>query len=777
MNARTDRCDHKRIDAFLASDPDELKDAPLVAHLDVCSGCRVYMERSAADSQSWSDAAACLLVSEFDRSSSVEYSAASMDFGKPDVPTSIQNVLDSLAPSDDPHRLGRLGGYEISGVIGVGGMGVVLKAVDTALDRIVAIKVMAPHLASHATARKRFAREAKAAAAVLHPNVIPIHSVSSEDATPYLVIGYIRGGSLQKRFDREGTLATVEILRIGSQIAAGLSAAHEQGLVHRDIKPENILLEDGVERITLTDFGLARAVDDASLTQHGTIAGTPQYMSPEQARGEAVDLASDLFSLGSVLYTLCTGRVPFRAESSHSVMRKIIDEDPTPIRELNPEIPDWLVGIIERLMAKDKNDRFPSAKELHTLLDACLSHVQQPTAIDLPDSLRSAQRIKPRPLFFVTIGVLLMTTVFATLLWLTGALAFLVQDGPAQQASIEPAAAAQQEKQVQASDKDDSRSEPLTWQKLLGRDIPQEHLDRLPKEPLVLIDSLNKSRGSWLFSGTMKTDDNASGFDAIMEVEGGFKTHFEEVGSPGPGWTFSIQWPREKPEYTWTIFLLPMMEKYKVQWRGVAQLSKAGEEASLLNGHYYDGHWDLASRTLTLTPIAERGSEPGRSTKSADTKPAKKPEIDNQFQISVKANGELRIDRFEPAETISLSGKTAARIGEPYVEPDLNRLTLPNGYKVFFASRLQVMLVDSKRSGVAGARLEKIGCHDDIIYGLITQREGIDEPEDTLGYFWMDSATGEITKGMELGAWTKKLREMGVNDPQLFNPEHVGPKF
>lgn len=770
MNARTDRCDHKRIDAFLASDPDDLRDAPLVAHLDVCSECRDYMEQAAAESQSWSDAAACLLVSEYDRSSSIKYSAASLEIGKPDIPTSIQNVLDSLSPSDDPHRLGRLGGYEISGIIGVGGMGVVHKAVDTALDRVVAIKVMAPHLASHATARKRFAREAKAAAAVLHPNVIPIHSVSSEDATPYLVMGYVRGGSLQKRLDREGALATVEILRIGSQIAAGLSAAHEQGLVHRDIKPENILLEDGVERITLTDFGLARAVDDASLTQHGTIAGTPQYMSPEQARGEAVDQTSDLFSLGSVLYTLCTGRVPFRAESSHSVMRKIIDEAPTPIRELNPEIPDWLVRIIERLMAKEKVDRFPSAKELHTLLDACLSHVQQPTTIDLPESLRPALQNKPRTVFLVTIGVLLMTSVFTTLLWLTGALAFLVQDGTTQQASNERVAP-QQEKGVEPIDKGDSKSEPLTWPALLGTDIPQEHLDRLPKDPLVLIGALNKSRGSWLFSGNMKNNDKDSKFDAIMEVEGGFKTHFEEVGRPGPGWTLSIQWPREKPEQTWTIFLLPIMEKYEVAWRGVAQISRVGEETIPLSGHLYDGHWDLASRTLTLTPVAA-GREPG-----ASTKPAEKGDAESQFQITVKANGELEINGFEPAETKSLSGKSAARIGEPYVEPDLNRLTLPNGYKVVFASRLQVSLIDSKRRGVAGAKLEKIGCHENIIYGLITQREGVDEPEDTLGYFWLDSATGEITKGLGLEAWSNKLREMGVNDPQMLNPEQVGPKF
>ena len=255
-------------------------------------------------------------------------------------------------------------------------------------------------------------------------------------------------------------------------------------------------------------------------------------------------------------------------------------------------------------------------------------------------------------------------------------------------------------------------------------------------------------------------------------MEGGFKTHFEEVGRPGPGWHLSIQWPREKPEHTWKISLLPMMEKYDLRWRGYSIYSRGGEETNATGAHYFDGHWDSPSRTLTLTPIAVRRPEPGTSIK-----PAEKADADSQFQITVKANGELEINGFKPAETISLSGKAAARIGDPYVEPDLNRLTLPNGYKVFFASRLQVILLDSKGSSVAGARLEKIGCHEDIIYGLITQREGVDEPEDTLGYFWMDSATGEITKGMELGAWSKKLREMGVNDPQMLNPEQVGPKF
>ena len=389
MNTKNNDCDHKRIDAFLNSDHVALDAPQLVDHLDTCAECRNYIETQAAEAERWAKATELLKPTEFDRAGTVGCSAATIGHQRIEQPVAVKSVLDSLAPSDDPNRLGRLGGYEVSGVVGVGGMGVVLKAVDSALDRVVAIKVMAPHLANNGTARRRFSREAKAAAAVLHPNVVPIHCVSSDNAIPHLVMAYIRGGSLQTRLQCEGPLTTVEILRIGSQVAAGLAAAHEQGLVHRDIKPENILLEDGVERVTLTDFGLARAVDDASVSREGTIAGTPQYMSPEQARGELVDQTSDLFSLGSVLYALCTGRPPFRAETSYGVMRRIIDESAVPIREINPEIPDWLAQIVEKLMTKDKASRFDSAKEVHTHLESCLSHVQQPTHAELPDSLRT----------------------------------------------------------------------------------------------------------------------------------------------------------------------------------------------------------------------------------------------------------------------------------------------------------------------------------------------------------------------------------------------------
>ena len=198
---------------------------------------------------------------------------------------------------------------------------------------------------------------------------------------------YVRGPSLQRRLNEEGPLAVVEILRVAMQAAAGLAAAHAQGLVHRDVKPANILLADGIERVKLTDFGLARAADDASLTRTGVIAGTPQYMSPEQARGEPVDPRSDLFSLGSVLYAMCTGRPPFRAETSYGVLRRITDEEPRPIREINPDIPHWLCGIVARLMAKKHDDRFQSAGEVAALLEQCLAHVQQPTTVPLPKAV------------------------------------------------------------------------------------------------------------------------------------------------------------------------------------------------------------------------------------------------------------------------------------------------------------------------------------------------------------------------------------------------------
>jgi serine/threonine protein kinase len=213
---------------------------------------------------------------------------------------------------------------------------------------------------------------------------MPILTVHSSGKLPYIVMPYVACESLQQRIDRTGPLELVDILRIGVQTANGLAAAHAQGLVHRDVKPANILLEIGVERVMLTDFGLARAIDDASITRTGVIAGTPLYMSPEQARGEAIDARSDLFSLGSVLYTLATGRPPFRAESTYGILRRLNDDAPRPLREISPQFPSWFAMIVHKLLAKQPGERFASASQFAHTLEQCLAHVQQPTAVELP---------------------------------------------------------------------------------------------------------------------------------------------------------------------------------------------------------------------------------------------------------------------------------------------------------------------------------------------------------------------------------------------------------
>jgi serine/threonine protein kinase len=286
-------------------------------------------------------------------------------------------ALDYLATSHRPGSLGRLGHYEVLEVVGKGGMGVVLRAFDDKLHRVVAIKALAAQLTTSGSARQRFVREAQAAAAVTHDNVIDIHAVEDTGPVPYLVMQFIDGRTLQEKLDRSGPLSVKEILRIGLQIAAGLAAAHAQGLIHRDVKPANILLENGVERVKITDFGLARALDEASITQSGIIAGTPTYMSPEQANGEHVDHRSDLFSLGSVLYTLCAGHAPFRADTTMAVLKRVSEDTPRPIREVNPEVPDWLAAIIAKLHAKSPAERFASAAEVAQLLSRHLAQLQQ----------------------------------------------------------------------------------------------------------------------------------------------------------------------------------------------------------------------------------------------------------------------------------------------------------------------------------------------------------------------------------------------------------------
>lgn len=405
-----------QVDSLLQGNltPEEYESAQ--NHLELCETCRARVEATIGPEQWWSDVQSVL------RSKALLHVAASLRdaedgpaFAASHGETRLrESVLNLLGPTDDPNMLGRIGPYEIIGLLGQGGMGAVFKGFDRSLNRFVAIKMLLPHLAASGAARKRFAREGQAVAAVVDDHVMAIHCVDEWQGVPYLVMTYSRGVSLQKRLNDNGPLEVREILRIGMQAAKGLAAAHAQGIVHRDIKPANIFLDQNVERVQLMDFGLARAVDDASLTRSGTLAGTPQYMSPEQARAETVDHRSDMFSLGSVMYAMCTGHTPFRAESSYSVLRLITDKEPRPIREINPDIPDWLCVIISKLMAKQANDRFASAQEVAKLLEDCLAHVQQPSISPLPEVLVDKPKSGFSSLNFRKIGVYAMFAIVSS---------------------------------------------------------------------------------------------------------------------------------------------------------------------------------------------------------------------------------------------------------------------------------------------------------------------------------------------------------------------------
>ncbi|MFO0448962.1 MAG: serine/threonine-protein kinase [Pseudomonadota bacterium] len=286
---------------------------------------------------------------------------------------------------------GRIGTYEIVGLLGHGGMGVVFKAFDPSLNRYVAIKMLAPMLIPSVVFKQRFLREAQSAAAVVHDNVVGIHAISEWQGNPYLVMTFVPGQSLQSRLQHRGHLSLREVLRIGLQIASGLEAAHAQGLIHRDIKPANILLESDVDRVMITDFGIAKAIDDLRFTRTNTLLGTPEYMSPEQARDEELDYRTDLFSLGCVLYEASTGHSPFRSSTPYGAIRKVIDVDPPSVRSLESELPDWFAKMVRRLLSKDKSSRFQTAAEVASLLKQCLAHVEQPQLVSLPISFLQAE--------------------------------------------------------------------------------------------------------------------------------------------------------------------------------------------------------------------------------------------------------------------------------------------------------------------------------------------------------------------------------------------------
>ena len=321
-----------------------------------------------------------------------------MDTLAPGVKGEPQTELtDFLAPPQAPDELGRLGPYRVLKVLGAGGMGVVFKAQDPQLERIVALKAMLPALAKKTEAKQRFFREAKAVAALKHDHIVTIHQVGEDRGIPFLAMEFLEGEPLDTRLNRDHKLSIRETVRIGRQIAEGLAAAHDKGLIHRDIKPANIWLDASAgARVKILDFGLARTLaDDVHLTHSGAIVGTPTYMAPEQARGDIVDHRCDLFSLGVVLYRMTTGRLPFRGDSTMAVLTSLaVDQPPAP-GSMVGDLPAELSDLIMQLLSKD-----PSPPRLGAAVSDRLQRMDQrlgasTTDADEPKAL--AAKVDPSP--------------------------------------------------------------------------------------------------------------------------------------------------------------------------------------------------------------------------------------------------------------------------------------------------------------------------------------------------------------------------------------------
>ena len=295
------------------------------------------------------------------------------------MPTRVEAIYAFLDPARERGELGWLAHYRITAVLGEGGMGFVFDAFDTRLHRRVALKVLKPELAANLNFRERFLQEARLAAALPDDYIITIYEVGLANDVPYLAMKFLHGESLEQRLQRDGRLPTHEVLHIGREVALGLSAAHERGLIHRDIKPANLWLEtpppdhgatsgahlscEFVYRIKVLDFGLARPMNDPRRrTATGLIVGTPSYLAPEQARGQPLDHRCDLFSFGCVLYRMVTGNLPFDGPDTLAQLTALAIAEPPAIENLAPDVPAGLRTLIHQLLARDPAKRPATAR-------------------------------------------------------------------------------------------------------------------------------------------------------------------------------------------------------------------------------------------------------------------------------------------------------------------------------------------------------------------------------------------------------------------------------
>ena len=289
--------------------------------------------------------------------------------------------------------------YEILEMLGAGGMGEVYRARDTSLDRDVALKVLPAELADNRERLERLEREAKALAALDHPNIVTVFSVEEADAVHFLTMAYVEGQTLDQLIP-PGGLTLERCLGLAVPLADALRAAHERGIVHRDLKPGNVMV-DGEDRLRVLDFGLAKLLPEApspemsqlptqAMTQEGVVLGTYPYMSPEQVEGKTADARSDIFSLGVMLYEMATGRRPFQGETPPALISSILKDSPTPVTEERPELPHHLGWVISRCLEKDPERRYQTAKDVRNELEALKKEVE--SGVTVPVVLAKAAR-------------------------------------------------------------------------------------------------------------------------------------------------------------------------------------------------------------------------------------------------------------------------------------------------------------------------------------------------------------------------------------------------